>query len=447
MRMLKVIQSVAGKERTALTQKPLGEFAILFALMVGGHYGLSGLGSSDSSIQPSDIVATQANVVEANVAALALASAPTTIAPKVTQLSMAQVEAMVDQINPSRVLPPAAAMAANAQTHQKLNQADATQNNSMPRFVFAQPNTTPKSTQADQASATSHTTNKPYQFKPSVTLAFNSKAKTNLLDAKTGSANVFAIWDVNKRFSLVTKTSKKTIAAQSRKKNDKFVIMIDPGHGGTDPGSIGHNGLLEKALTLDIAKRTQLFLSEMDNISVVLTRDGDKGMSRKSRVNKVKRSNADMVVSLHLNHLPQTDINLVETFYAAPHNIRESIEKQRSEAFGNGMVKTTDTRNHDLSFTKGSAQLANLMQKRVFDEVAHNNPATDNAGVKQDTLYILTRSFTPGVLIEMSCLSNEREAERLADPAYRDTLAAALADGIRDYLETPEAKRQFGPGV
>jgi len=170
-------------------------------------------------------------------------------------------------------------------------------------------------------------------------------------------------------------------------------------------------------------------------------------MSRRDRVHKVKKSNADMFVSLHLNHLPQTDVNLVETFYAAPHNIRESIEKQRTDNHIGGLVETTAIMNPNLAFTYGSKQLASIMQKRVFDEVNSNNPHTDNAGVKEDTLYILTRSFTPGALIELSCLSNVKEAERLNNPAYRQKLATALANGIRDYLATPAAKHQFGPEV
>jgi len=76
-----------------------------------------------------------------------------------------------------------------------------------------------------------------------------------------------------------------------------------------------------------------------------------------------------------------------------------------------------------------------------------DNPKVIDAGVKRDTLYILTRSFIPGVLIELSALSNKDEAKRLKDPSYRDRLAAAVADGIRDYLTTPEAKKQFGFGV
>ncbi len=243
-----------------------------------------------------------------------------------------------------------------------------------------------------------------------------------------------AIWQENSQFALVEKAR-------------QFVIMLDPGHGGTDPGSVGHNGLQEKTLTLDIARRAQRLLSENKNLTVVLTRNNDSGMSRQARVHKVKRSKADMFVSIHLNHLPQADVNLVETFYAAPRNILESIRKQRIEKNNHGMVETSNALNPDLDFTRGSKQLASIMQNRVFNEVIDNNPETNNAGVKEDTLFILTRSFTPGALIELSCLSNVKEAKRLNSPAYREKLATALVKGIEDYLQTPAAKHQFGPEV
>lgn len=214
-----------------------------------------------------------------------------------------------------------------------------------------------------------------------------------------------------------------------------YTVMIDPGHGGSDPGAKGHNGLLEKEITLDIAQRAALFLSEVKNVRVQLTRQSDRGMSRADRVSEIKNSNSDLVVSLHLNHLPQTELTLVETFYAGPENIRESQLKQAEQKAAGKWVKTAASHSHDLRFTKQSRALAHIMQARIYDEVKMSNKSADSAGVKQDTLFVLTRSFTPGALIELTCLSNEEEAVRLGTEEYRNRLAAALADGIRDYVE------------
>jgi len=206
---------------------------------------------------------------------------------------------------------------------------------------------------------------------------------------------------------------------------DRLVVVLDPGHGGIDPGSEANNGLVEKILTLDMARRVELFLSEVENVDVVMTRNSDVGMSRQNRVNKIKAVGADVVVSLHFNHLPQTDINLVESFYADRHNVIESLTKQN---------KSPSSVN--LDYTDASRTLAHIMHNKVFNEVANANAQSSviDAGVKSDTLFVLTRSFTPGVLLELTCISNPAEAERLVSPEYRNQLAASIADGLRDYL-------------
>ena len=214
------------------------------------------------------------------------------------------------------------------------------------------------------------------------------------------------------------------------KKKDRLVVALDPGHGGIDPGSAAHNGLIEKELTLDMAKRVELFLTEIDNVDVVMTRTADTGMSRQSRVDKIRAANADVVVSLHFNHLPQTNINLVESFYADKHNVVESLKKQnRSPSSVN------------LDFTGASKNLAGIMHEKVYNEVANANVGAIDAGVKSETLFVLTRSFTPGVLLELTCISNPAEADRLATVEYRNQLAASIADGLRDYLLTEHSDR------
>ena len=273
----------------------------------------------------------------------------------------------------------------------------------------------------------------PYQVLPVV----NTLRDVNWTNTNTNTVNDWT--NLRARLSNTTTTAAVsqliTLFQPNIKPEPKqWVIMLDAGHGGSDPGSEAPNGLVEKELTLDIAQRASQFLSELDNVKVVLTRDGDHGMSRWSRVNKVKRSKADVVISLHFNHLPQNEVNLVETYYAGQRNIMESQAKQLEEQGKQPVIKMGSGKRY--SFTQQSARLANIMQNRVYNEVRLDNPLAADAGVKQDTLFILTRSFTPGVLIELSCLSNEIEAKKLASEAYRTRLAASLADGIRDYLHS-----------
>ncbi len=221
----------------------------------------------------------------------------------------------------------------------------------------------------------------------------------------------------------------------------RFVVVLDPGHGGSDPGSKGHNGLIEKDLTLDIARRVRLFLTEFKHIDVRLTRNHDYGLSRQSRVSAIKRSEADMVISLHFNHLPQSDVNLVESYYAGPENIRDSMSSS-----GNAQLHRTASapNTSEFKFTGDSRNLANTLHQRVFAEVSLDNEQVQNAGVKQETLFVLTRSFTPGVLLEISCLSHPAEADKLATDEYRNRLAAALADGIRHHHDALQKEPTVG---
>lgn len=211
-----------------------------------------------------------------------------------------------------------------------------------------------------------------------------------------------------------------------------FIVMIDPGHGGTDPGSTAPNGLVEKDLTLDIAERVTLFLGEEAGIEVLTTRTGDRGLSRQHRVDRIQESGAELVVSLHFNHLPQTDVTLVESFYADRQNIMRSRALQREA----GHTLPVADEDLDLTFTEGSARLAGFVQNRVFNEVKAGRGDAIDAGVKQETMFVLTRSFVPGALVELTCISNPAEAERLTTDAYRNELAAAIADAVRDYRES-----------
>ncbi len=232
-----------------------------------------------------------------------------------------------------------------------------------------------------------------------------------------------------------------------------FTVLIDPGHGGRDPGSIAHNGLQEKHLTLDIARRVELFLSEVPDINVILTRTEDVSLRRKARVEKIKSAATDLVVSLHFNHLPVPNVNLVESFYASPKDIIESQKLREppqasTSNFYQVVIHEPATYNTaDLSFTRGSKRLANILHKRVYDEVSLDNEKVVDAGVKTDMLYVLTRSFTPGVLMELTAISNIEEAERLTDENYRNRLAAALVDGIRNYRDSLRTNPLNGTGT
>lgn len=228
----------------------------------------------------------------------------------------------------------------------------------------------------------------------------------------------------------------------------RFVVMLDPGHGGSDPGAQSHNGLVEKHLTLDIAQRTRLYLSKYPNIEVVFTRETDQGLSRNSRVQKIRDSNADLLISLHFNDLPQTGLALVETYFAGSSNINESLAMQHTNAYVENRAgrASIQQRPDDFSFTHSSQQLATILQQHIYTEVRSSNSNAEDAGIKKDTLFVLTRSYKPSALIEISCLSNPLEAARLVTNEYRNRLSSALADGILEYRQSTINSRLINPG-
>ena len=170
----------------------------------------------------------------------------------------------------------------------------------------------------------------------------------------------------------------------------------------------------------------------------MLTRDDDTGMSRQARIDTIAAQNPDLLVSIHLNSLPQPDITLVETYYASDADmllakLRSKKIRQENTALGKTHTSnsTIDRRQRGIL----SRDLANLVQSAVFSTVQSHNPRAIDAGVKNDSLFVLTGSNVPGVLIEMTCLSNAEEASRLETESYRTELAETLMQAIRQFAD------------
>jgi len=227
------------------------------------------------------------------------------------------------------------------------------------------------------------------------------------------------------------------IALFAPQNNDReYTVVLDPGHGGSDPGTISQHGLLEKHLTLEIAQRVRHLLAAHPNIRIELTREADRGYSRDQRMDRIKALQPDLLISLHLNNLPQKDLTLVETYYAGQQNIVES-ERGVAEHVQQRMTRVRSPVTDDYGFVEKSRRLAMLLHDNILSEVASGNANTINAGVKQETLYILTQSYVPAALIELTCLSNADEELRLQTNEYRHRIAEAIARSILSYLSTP----------
>ncbi len=217
-------------------------------------------------------------------------------------------------------------------------------------------------------------------------------------------------------------------------------IVIDPGHGGRDPGAVGHQGLTEKDVTLDIARRLRTKLLAA-GYRVVLTRDSDSKIDLQDRVSFAKEQHADLFISLHVNSVPEEagPLNYVETYYFGPHTDRRTLALAREENRGSdytmGAFRELIARIGDTVKTEESAQLAGAIHENLFTNLKRHSDDLLDAGTKSGPFVVLLGVEVPSVLVEISCISNEEEAIRLSTPQYRDDVAGYLETGIIEYME------------
>ena len=229
-------------------------------------------------------------------------------------------------------------------------------------------------------------------------------------------------------------------------------IVIDPGHGGIDPGATGRQGLMEKDVALDIARRLRDKLATTGNYRVLLTREEDRKVFLKERVAFAKDNKADLFISLHINSLPASaaSVNYVETYYFGPHTDQRSLELAEKENhdsdYAMGDFREVIARIGDTLKTEESKQLANAMHGQLYNNLKRRNRDLVDAGSKTGPFVVLLGVEVPSVLIEVSCISNKAEETRLSKPEYRDDIAGFLKAGIEKYLEQRGYRRSVEGG-
>lgn len=215
-------------------------------------------------------------------------------------------------------------------------------------------------------------------------------------------------------------------------------LVIDPGHGGSDPGAMTPQGLEEKAITLDVARRLRALLKD-EPLSVVLTRTDDRSLSLERRVEIANSENADLFLSIHINSMPVPDRVGIETFYLGATRDAATARFAGAENAGSG-YSLADFRTLLEGVYAGvrgdeSRRFAEALQTGYFRALRGVNDRVQNRGVKTAPLVVLVGTRMPAILAEVSCVSNADEAERLATPAYRSELARALYAGIRGIVD------------
>ena len=215
-------------------------------------------------------------------------------------------------------------------------------------------------------------------------------------------------------------------------------VTIDPGHGGFSAGTRASVGLIEKELTLDLALRLRELLEE-ESFEVVMTREADVAVSLEERAYFGNVIGADIFVSIHVNWFKDRRVRGVETYYLGPTEdpfITQlaAVENRESDLALADFRQLLDEIYFDFR-NDYSKQLAGAVQKALYRSLRKINHGIRNRGVKKAPFVVLAKTKIPAILVEVSCLSNKKEAELLTQSDYRQRIAEALFSGIQAYAD------------
>jgi len=225
-----------------------------------------------------------------------------------------------------------------------------------------------------------------------------------------------------------------------------FVAVVDPGHGGDQEGASGPGGLREKQLTLQIARRVARRLERLGG-QVILTRLSDQSVPLAQRAALATARKADLFLSIHLNSMPgprRSRTRGVETYFlsadASDASAKAVAARENADRLA-GEEKDPDDpvagildSLGDAESLEESSRLAYAVHERLVKRVK-----AEDRGVKQAPFYVLAGARMAAVLLEVGFLSHPQESRRLAQAAYQEEVAAAIAEGVEAWRK--EARR------
>lgn len=229
-------------------------------------------------------------------------------------------------------------------------------------------------------------------------------------------------------------------AAPAVKKN--LLVMIDPGHGGKDPGAIGNEGTYEKHVVLHIAQRLQTLLDQEHGIHAVLTRQDDVFIPLYHRVSLAHQHQADLFLSIHADGFTNDNVSGASVFALSPHGAGSAMARYLSQSENSVDVLYDDDFKTDDPYLKET--LFDLDQRETINrsldfgrhlasniiKVHHmHSPHPEQAGFA-----VLKSPRIPSVLVETSFITNKHEEKLLGEPLFQEKMARALATGINSYF-------------
>jgi N-acetylmuramoyl-L-alanine amidase len=217
----------------------------------------------------------------------------------------------------------------------------------------------------------------------------------------------------------------------------RWQVVIDPGHGGKDPGAIGPSGVMEKDIVLDIAHRLRALMQREPHWRITMTRDTDVFIPLEERTAVANAKGANLFVSIHANAAERGELYGTETYFldlATDEGAMRTAARENATSLK--QVSDLQLILRDLLLTSKrneSSLLAGSVQRALVQAPGGGKNGRD-LGVKHAPFLVLMGAEMPAILVEVAFLSNPAEERRLSDPKYREQAAQALLAGLKDYI-------------
>lgn len=235
-------------------------------------------------------------------------------------------------------------------------------------------------------------------------------------------------------------------AAQSKppRTSRRPTIVIDPGHGGKDPGAIGRHGLKEKTIALQVARELRkIFRRFLPHYQVVLTRERDVFIPLGQRARIANQHQARLFISLHVNSSRRRQVHGMETWYLSfAANARAKKMAARENQMSEAQLSDLEIILRDMHETdriNQSAVLASTMQTALTKYMASRYRNIRNRGIEGAPFVVLMQTTMPSILVETGFISNSRDERRLRSGSYQHALALGIFRGVRQFLQTSVA--------
>lgn len=223
------------------------------------------------------------------------------------------------------------------------------------------------------------------------------------------------------------------------------VVVVDPGHGGKDPGAMGATGLQEKIVTLDVAKRLAELLKKL-GVKVILTRTKDEFVSLRERADIANKNEAELFISIHCNAATNRKSGGTETYFLSE---AKTDWTRAVEARENAVIRfelpegSKDTASLEYilwdmaqkEFLKESSELAELVHEQLTSRFS-----IEDRGLKQANFFVLRGCYMPAILVEIAFVSNRKEEKLLRKKSFRQKAAEGIFEGIKEFKKIYERK-------